>query len=54
MGFLAFATLVFIVFTRTRLELTDREAYGFLGLYGVFLLWMVLESVGIIETVQGI
>lgn len=54
MGFLAFATLVFIVFTRTRLELTDREAYGFLGLYGLFLLWMTLESIGAIETVQGI
>jgi len=44
MGFLAVATLVCIVFTRTRLELTDREAYGFLGLYGLFLLWMVLDS----------
>ena len=54
MGFLAFATLVFIVFTRTRLELSNLEAYGLLGLYGVFLLWMTLESVGIIETVRGI
>ncbi|WP_336344152.1 sodium:calcium antiporter [Halalkalicoccus ordinarius] len=54
MGFLAFATLVFIVFTRTHLELTDREAYGFLGLYGLFLLWMTLESIGAIETVRGI
>jgi cation:H+ antiporter len=54
MGFLAFATLVFIVFTRTDLELTDREAYGFLGLYAVFLLWMAFESVGLVETVRGI
>jgi cation:H+ antiporter len=54
MGFLGFATLVFIVFTRTDLELTDREAYAFLGLYAFFLCWMGLESVGIIETVQGI
>jgi cation:H+ antiporter len=54
MGFLAFATLVFIVFTRTDLELSDPEAYGFLGLYAAFLLWMGLESVGVIETVQGI
>ncbi|WP_276301765.1 sodium:calcium antiporter [Halorussus lipolyticus] len=54
MGFLAFATLVFIVFTRTGLELTDREAYGFLGLYALFLVWMTLESVGVIETVRGI
>jgi cation:H+ antiporter len=54
MGFLAFATLVFVVFARTGLELTDREAYGFLALYGLFLLWMILESVGTIETVRGI
>jgi cation:H+ antiporter len=54
MGFLAFATLVFIVFTRTHLELSNREAYGFLGLYALFLLWMTLESVGLIETVRGI
>ena len=54
MGFLAFATIVFIVFTRTHLELTDREAYGFLALYGLFLLWMTLESTGAIETVRGI
>ena len=54
MGFLALATLVFIVFTRTDLELTNVEAYGFLALYGVFLVWIGLESVGAIETVQGI
>jgi cation:H+ antiporter len=54
MGFLAFATLVFVVFARTDLELTDREAYGFLGLYAVFLVWMTLESAGVIETVRGI
>jgi len=54
MGFLAFATPVFIVFTRTGLELTDYEAYGFIGLYGLFLLWMVLESVGVIGTVRRI
>ena len=54
MGFLAFATLVFIVFTRTDLELTNYEAFGFLGLYVVFLVWMTLESIGLIDTVQGI
>ncbi|MBB6646042.1 sodium:calcium antiporter [Halobellus ruber] len=54
MGFLGLATLVFIVFTRTGLELTDWEAYGFLGLYAVFLVWITLESIGVIETVRGI
>jgi len=54
MGFLAFATTVFIVFTRTHLELTDREALGFLALYAVFLAWMTAETLGIVETVRGI
>ncbi|NHN61024.1 MULTISPECIES: sodium:calcium antiporter [Halorussus] len=54
MGFLAFATLVFVVVTRTHLELTDGEAYALLGLYAVFLAWMTLESTGVIETVRGI
>ncbi|QLH84411.1 sodium:calcium antiporter [Halosimplex pelagicum] len=54
MGFLALATLVFIVFTRTGLEITDREAYVFLALYAAFLAWMGLESAGVIETVRGI
>ena len=54
MGFLALATIVFIVFLRTDLRLTDREAVGFLVLYGVFLVWMTLESIGAIETVRGI
>ena len=54
MGFLGFATLVFIVFIRTDLELSDREAYTLLGLYVVFVCWMALESVGLIETVRGI
>ncbi|MFB6090566.1 MAG: sodium:calcium antiporter [Halobellus sp.] len=53
-GFLSSATLVFIVFLRTDLELTDSEALGFLALYAAFLVWMTLESSGVIETVRGI
>lgn len=53
LGFLAFATILFVVFTRTHLELTDPEAYVFLGLYGFFVLWMTLETTGVIETVRG-
>jgi cation:H+ antiporter len=54
MGFLAAATLVFVVFTRTHLELTRREATGFLLLYVAFLCWMGLETVGVVETIQGL
>jgi cation:H+ antiporter len=54
MGFLALATLVFIVFTRTHLELSNAEAVSLLVLYGIFLAWMVAESVGLLESVRGI
>lgn len=54
MGFLVFATIVFVVFTRTSLELSDRESVTLIGLYIVFLVWMALESMGVIETVRGI
>ncbi|WP_338742008.1 sodium:calcium antiporter [Haloplanus salilacus] len=54
MGFLAVATLVFIVFTRTRLELSIVEAYALLGLYALFLGWMVLETVGVVDLVRGL
>jgi len=54
MGYLGGATLVFLMFTRTDLELSDREASVLLGLYAVFVVWMTLESVGVVETVTGI
>ena len=53
MGFLAFATIVFVVFTRTSLELTDREALALVSLYVAFLLWMLLEAGGLIDTIPG-
>jgi len=54
MGFLAFATVVFIVVTRTHLELTNPEAYALLALYACFLAWMVLETMGSVDVVRGI
>jgi cation:H+ antiporter len=54
MGFLAFATIVFVVVTRTHLELTNAEAYALLGLYASFLGWMVLETLEVVDAVQGI
>jgi cation:H+ antiporter len=52
--FLEFTPIVFLVFTRTELELTNIGAVSFLGLYALFLAWMILESTGVIETVRGI
>jgi len=54
MGFLAFVTLVFVVVTRTHLELTNAEAYALLVLYLCFLGWMILETLGTVDAVQGI
>jgi cation:H+ antiporter len=54
MGFLAFVTLVFVVVTRTDLELTNGESYALLGLYALFLGWMALETVGTVDIVRGI
>ncbi|WP_248897224.1 sodium:calcium antiporter [Haloplanus halobius] len=54
MSFLAFATLVFVVVTRTDLELTSVEAYALLGLYALFLLWMGAETVGAVDVVRGL
>jgi len=53
MAFLAFATVVFLVFTRTGLELGTLEAYALLGLYVLFIGWVGLETLGVIETVRG-
>jgi cation:H+ antiporter len=54
MGFLAAATLVVIVFTRTRLELSAAEAYTLLGLYALFVCWMVLETTDRLDLVRGL
>ena len=54
MGFLAFATIVFVVVTRTHLELTNPEAYALLGLYAAFIAWMIFETVGTVDWIRGI
>jgi cation:H+ antiporter len=54
LGFLAFATIVFVVLTRTHLELTNPEAYALLVLYAAFIAWMILETMGVVDGVQGI
>ncbi|SHH26679.1 sodium:calcium antiporter [Halobaculum gomorrense] len=54
MGFLTVATLGFLVVTRTNLELDRPEAVSLLGLYGVFIAWMVLETLGVTALVPGV
>ena len=52
MAFLVFATVVLFVMIRTSLELDRLEAWTLLGVYGLFLLWMVLETAGITGVVS--
>lgn len=54
MAFLGIATLVFMIFARTSLEISNPEAYGFIALYAAFLVWMGLETAGITQTVRGL
>ncbi|WP_192918647.1 sodium:calcium antiporter [Salinigranum salinum] len=47
MTFLTFASVAFFAVLRTELLLTTRESYLLLGLYGVFIAWLVAESAGV-------
>jgi cation:H+ antiporter len=48
MTFLILATVAFFAVARTDMALTHREAGLLLGLYGLFVGWLLLESVGAI------
>ena len=51
MGFLTLATIVLFALLRTGLTLSRSESVLLLGLYAVFLVWMVLETIGITDLV---
>jgi cation:H+ antiporter len=53
LGFLTVATVVVFAFLRTGLTLSRAESYALLGLYFLFVLWMVLEAVGVLGFVPG-
>ena len=53
MGFLTAATLVLFTVLRTDLALTEREGYVLLGVYAVFVGWLVLETVGVLGLIPG-
>ncbi len=46
--FLGISTVVLFVQIRTRLVLSKVESYILLGLYGVFIVWMILEQVDVL------
>jgi cation:H+ antiporter len=51
MGFLMAVTIIFFALLRIRLNLTKRESVVLLALYGVFLVWMGLETAGVLSYV---
>lgn len=51
MGFLILATVVALAGMRTDMQLSRREAWALLALYGGFVMWLVLESLGVTRVV---
>ncbi|AGB36658.1 sodium:calcium antiporter [Natronococcus occultus] len=51
MAFLVLATVVFFAIARTDMLLSEREAWLLLGSYGIFVGWLVLESLGLSNVV---
>ncbi|WP_265110228.1 sodium:calcium antiporter [Halosolutus halophilus] len=51
MGFLILATVVFFTIMRTGMLLSRREAWTLLVIYGLFVAWLILESVGVTTVV---
>jgi cation:H+ antiporter len=52
MGFLIVASIAFFGVLRTDMVLSRRESYLLLGIYGVFIGWLVMESLGVTNLVQ--
>jgi cation:H+ antiporter len=50
-GFLVFSTIILFTTLRTDLKLTRKEAYILLLVYGVFLTWMVTETLGLTKLI---
>ncbi len=51
MAFLIVATIALFTIARTDFEITDPESWVLLCLYGIFVCWMFLESVGVTSVV---
>lgn len=51
MAFLVVATIILFGFARTGMEITNREAGTMLTLYALFVGWLLLESIGVVNVV---
>ncbi|WP_423998029.1 sodium:calcium antiporter [Halorubrum trapanicum] len=54
LGVLTAATVLLFVTLRTSLALTDRESYALLAAYGLFVAWVVAETVGATSVLKGV
>lgn len=54
MGMLALATLFVLLLMRSEMALTNREAWGLISLYVVFVLWMGVETFGTINLIPNL
>jgi cation:H+ antiporter len=53
MGVLGVATVVLFVLLRTNLVLEPWEAYVLLGVYTLFVLWLALETLAVVNLLPG-
>lgn len=53
-GFLTVATVALFSVLRSGLSLSNREASALLGLYGVFVAWLVAETLALLDVVPGV
>ncbi|OYR64284.1 sodium:calcium antiporter [Halorubrum ezzemoulense] len=54
LGVLTVATVLLFVTLRTSLALNERESYALLAAYGLFVAWVVAESVGVTSVLKGV
>ena len=54
LGVLTAATVLLFVTLRTSLALTERESYALLAAYGLFVAWVVSETVGATSVLRGV
>jgi cation:H+ antiporter len=52
MGFLTVATILLFTMMRTSLRLRRSECWSLLGLYVIFITWMVLDTIGVTSVVR--
>jgi len=52
MGFLTLATILLFTMMRTSLRLRRSECWSLLGLYAIFIVWMVLETADVIRIIR--